>query len=78
MRWRSAALVFLSAAITGVAYILQLYSAASLPATVVYPIVTGGSIVFTMMAGWIFFHERPDAKMFAAAGLSFCGTCLFL
>ena len=71
-------LIFFSALITGLAYILQLYSAASLPATVVYPIVTGGSIVFTMLAGWVFFRERPKGKMLAAAGVAFLGTCLFL
>ena len=49
-----------------------------LPATVVYPIVTGGSIIFTMLAGWLFFHEKPNRKMLAAVGISFLGTCLFL
>ena len=71
-------LIFLSALITGLAYILQLYSAARLPASVVYPIVTGGSIVFTMIAGWVFFHERPRRRMLLAAGMAFFGTCLFL
>ena len=74
----TAVLIFVSALITGIAYILQLHSAAELPATVVYPIVTGGSIIFTMLAGWLFFHEKLNRKMLAAVGISFLGTCLFL
>lgn len=67
-----------SALLSGLAYLLQLNSAANLPATVVYPIVTGGSIVFTAAAGWIFLKEKPTKSLLIGVAICFIGTCLFL
>lgn len=67
-----------SALVSGLSYLLQLNGASSLEATVLYPIVTGGSIVFTAIAGWLVLKEKPTKPLIF--GLIFCtvGTCLFL
>ena len=77
---RSAAQVMedVSALLGGGSYLCQLVAAAALPATVVYPIVTGGSILLTVAAGWIFFRERVSGKMWIGIGLCVVGTGLFI
>lgn len=75
---RSWILLAFSALVSGLSYLLQLNGAASLPATVLYPIVTGGSIVFTAAAGWIFLKEKPTKQLIIGVAICFAGTCLFL
>ncbi len=67
-----------SAAISGFSYYLQLKGAISLPATVLYPIITGGSIIFTAIAGALCFKEKIKFKSYIGMALCFVGTCLFL
>ena len=67
-----------TAIIHGISYLLQLIGAVHLPATVLYPIITGGAIVFTAFAGWIAFREKPNARMWIGIVLCFIGTCLFV
>jgi len=67
-----------SAVIGGVSYMLQLIGAKTLPATVLYPIVTGGSIIFSALAGKMFFKEKLSAYQLASIVLCFIGTLLFL
>ena len=61
-----------------VSYTFQLLSASKLPASVLYPMVTGGSVVLSAVAGRIFFREKPDRITLAGLGLSFVATFLFL
>lgn len=68
----------LAAAFSGVSYFLQLIGAENLPATVIYPIITGGSIIFTAFAGRIFFGEKASRRMVSGIALCFLGTCMFL
>lgn len=67
-----------AAVVSGTSYALQLVGAANLPATVLYPIVSGGSIIFSTLAGMLFFHEKPNLYQKIGIGLCFLGTCLFL
>ncbi len=67
-----------SALVSGLSYMLQLNGASKLPATVLYPIVTGGSIVFTALAGWLALKERPTKQMIFGLIICVAGTCLFL
>ena len=62
----------------GLSYYLQLISAEKLPAVALYPIVTGGTMVMTALAGKVFFHER--ISRFSAVGilLAFLATFLFM
>lgn len=71
-------IVLSSAVIGGVSYMLQLIGAKSLPATVLYPIVTGGSILFSALSGKVFFKEKLSAYQIVSIALCFAGTLLFL
>ena len=59
---RSLPVIVGASVIGGVSYLLQLNAAASLPATVLYPAVTGGSIVFSAVTGRLLFRERISAR----------------
>ncbi len=67
-----------SALIGGLSYMLQLVGAKELPATVLYPIVTGGSIIFSALSGKVFFKEKLSFYQLASIALCFIGTLLFL
>ena len=67
-----------SAVVSGVSYMFQLIGAANLPATVLYPIISGGSIIFSTLAGMICFKEKPTRNQKIGVVLCFLGTCLFL
>lgn len=71
-------IIVLSAAVGGIAYILQLISIANLPATVSYPILTGGSIIFTCISGMLFFKEKPSKVQIISIIICFVGTLMFL
>ena len=71
-------LIAVSALFGGVSYLLQLVGAKSLPATVLYPIITGGSIIFSALAGRVFFKERIGKQTLVGIALCFLGTCMFL
>lgn len=71
-------IILCSAVVSGVSYMLQLIGAANLPATVLYPIVSGGSIIFSTIAGMICFKEKPNLYQKIGVALCFVGTCLFL
>ena len=71
-------IIFSSALLSGFSYLLQLIGAKNLEATVLYPIVTGGGIIFTAFAGSIFFKEKITFKIALGIILCFAGTCMFL
>lgn len=71
-------LIALSALFGGLSYLLQLIGAQNLPATVLYPIITGGAIIFSALAGRLFFRERIARPTLIGIALCFAGTCLFL
>ena len=71
-------LVVGSAALSGGSYLLQLVGAKDLPATVLYPMVTGGSILFTAFAGKLFFQEKITKRQWISIALCILGTLLFL
>lgn len=62
----------------GVSYMLQLIGAANVPASVMYPLVTGGSVVLSTCAGLLFFGEKPDKIQAVGILLPFASTFLFL
>ena len=75
---KSIAIIFLSAAIGGGSYLLQLNGAKTLPATVLYPFITGGSIVFSTLVGKIAFKEKLSAKVVVSVVMCLVGTIMFL
>ena len=67
-----------SAFIGGASYMFQLIGAKELPATVLYPLVTGGSIIFSALSGKIFFKEKLSCAQLISIAVCFVGTLLFL
>lgn len=67
-----------SAIVGGISFALQLVGAAHLPATVTYPLISGGSIVFSTLAGMLVFKETVTAKQWIGVFLCLTGTCFFL
>ncbi len=58
--------------------LLQLWGAAKLPASLLYPMITGGSIVFTGLFAGIFFKEKLSRSEWVGIVLCCVGTLLFL
>ena len=76
---KSAPMAVLGAAVFGgVSYMLQLMGAKELPATVLYPIVTGGSIIFSALSGKVFYKEKLSVYQIISIALCFAATLLFL
>lgn len=71
-------IVVLASLFDGLTYMLQLIGATKLPATVLYPFVTGGSVILTSLAGVIVFRERLSTRQKIAVAICFVGTLLFL
>lgn len=63
---------------SSISFLGQLIGAAHLPASVNYPIITGGAIMMTALAGRIFFKEHISRATVIGMVLCFVGTCLFL
>lgn len=69
---------FISSVVCGISFVLQLIPAKYVPATVVYPFITGGTILFTALAGRIAVKEKITKKTALGLALCFAGTCMFL
>lgn len=59
-------------------YFLQLIGASHLPAVVIYPMVTGGTVVLTALSGLAFFKEKLSAKGYIGIVCTFIATVLFV
>ena len=71
-------LILCSAIVGGMSYLLQLVGAKNLPATVLYPFITGGSMVFSSIVGIVAFREKPSKLLLFSIGACFVGTLMFL
>ena len=78
LRLRTLMLVPLYSAIGTVSSLLQLEGAKNLPASVLYPMITGGTIVLTGLFALLFFGEKLSKRGWIGIGLCLLGTCLFL
>lgn len=70
--------IILCTAVSGTAYFLQLTSASKVHATIMYPMITGGGVICSMLCAWIFFRERPTGRMLTGAVLCLIGTLFYL
>lgn len=68
----------LSAVAGGLSFFLQLIGAVSVPATVLYPLITGGSVILSSLAGLIVYKEKITKSQWLAIAICFVGTLLFL
>ena len=71
-------IIVAAAAVDGISYFLQLKGATDLPATVLFPTITGASMVFSTLADVLVFREKPSKCVIISAALSFLGTLMFL
>lgn len=67
-----------STAVSGTSYLLQLMVASKVSASVMYPMITGGTIIFSALMSRLFYGERPSRRALYGIALCFIGTCLFL
>lgn len=70
--------IIFSSLFGGVSYLLQLIGATNLPATVLYPLVSGGSIILSSLCGFIVLREKLTCELVIGIFVCFIGTCLFL
>jgi len=71
-------LIVISAIFGGISYFMQLTAAKSVPATVLYPFVTGGSIIFAAVAERVIYKEKIKKNVLVGICVCFVGTLLFV
>ena len=77
--WKSAIwMVFFAAVSDGLSYMLQLVGASTIPATVLFPMVTGGSVILTSLAAVLAFREKLSVRQVMGVVICVFGTLLFL
>lgn len=72
------AIAFFAAVLSCFASCFNLMGASNLPATVLYPLITGGTMVLSFVAEVVFLKQKITAKKFLPVLISFVGTLLFL
>lgn len=75
---RALVIIAASAVASGVSFMLQLKGASKLPATVLYPFITGGSIIFSAIIGGVVYRERTSLRLALSLAVCFVGTLFFL
>ena len=71
-------IMLLASLVNGFSSLLVFVGAVDLPATVLYPLITGGSVILSAFAGIIAFKEKLSARDFIGIAVCFFGTLLFL
>ena len=75
---RGLGILALSAVIGGVSYLLQLIGAEKIPATALYPMLSGGSIALSVLTGWLFFREKPNRRLWIGTVFCILGAAMFV
>lgn len=65
------------AIMNGASYFCQLLAAETAPASALFPVLTGSSVVLTAVAAWGFFKEKPSKIFMWALLIAAVGTVLF-
>ena len=71
-------IVIIASAIGGITSYCLVRGAINLPATVLYPLNTGGTIVLTAFTGMLFFKEKPEKRTVIGIISCLIGTLCFL
>ena len=71
-------IVALSGIVSTLSSLLQLEGAKNLPASMLFPLQSGGSIAFSGILALIFFKEKLSKRGWIAVTLCVIGTCLFI
>jgi len=64
--------------VSGFSYYLQLLGASHLPAVALYPMITGGAVIFTTIAGRILFKEKLSLKSYKGIIITAIATLFFI
>ena len=72
------AVIIASAVISSVASFFQLVGASYLPASIQFPVISGGTIVFTALMGFLFFKECINKRQMLSLGICVISTILFV
>lgn len=76
---RTSILAILGGAVAcGLSFSLQLIAADKVYASILYPLITGGTLIFSAVAGFIFFKEKITKPQFIGISLCVIGTLFFL
>ena len=67
-----------SAVISGVGYVLQLFGASNLPATIQFPIITGGTIVFSAFFDVLVYKAKLSVLQIFSVVLCVVSTIVFV
>ena len=67
-----------SALVTGIAYMIQLIFAKDMPATLLFPLLTGGTIIASTISAGIVFKEKLSQKECISIIICFVGTFMFV
>ena len=70
--------IALSAILSGGYYMIFFTYNKTLPATVIFPIMTGGTILFSILASKLVFKEKLTKTMIAGVILCIVGLLLFI
>lgn len=76
--WLPLVIVLLSSAVGSASSFLQLEGAKNLPASVLYPMITGGSIILSGLFSMLFFREKISKREWVGIAVCTVGTCFFL
>lgn len=76
--WLAVLITALTSITTGVGYLLQLWGAITVDASVLYPMVTGGTIITSTIIGRILYKEKITKLTLLGILLTLGGTILFL
>jgi len=71
-------IIAMYAMVSGLAYMLLLRAAVTLDASVLFPMVTGGAIITTAIAGYLFFREKPGKFSTVGIAIAVFATLLFM
>lgn len=61
-----------------VGYVIELLCAGKLPAVALFPMVTGGTVILSALAGMWLFGEKVTARTWVGIGATFAATILFM
>ncbi|MDR1733290.1 MAG: EamA family transporter [Oscillospiraceae bacterium] len=76
--WKGYLVIAIYAVDSGIGYLLQLIPAQTVPASALYPFVTGGSILISTLMAAVWFKEKIGKWGIAGIAVAFIGTVLFM
>lgn len=71
-------LIVIGAVAVSISSVFQLSGAKALDASVLYPLITGGTIIITTITDVIVFKTKTSLRQWIAVAICFAGTLLFL